>query len=242
DCADGALSAVETGCAPGTVVEVCDLFYNVPARLNFLKRATTEFGHIQESVQSLAICYPSISFELFNDGEQKLTTSGSGDFRQAGLETGHFHSDESLSPISATEADLGLSLEGQIARPTHFRGDRKGILSIVNNRPVRCQIMYKALDYAYADLIPRGRYPIAVLVLGVNAKDLDVNIHPTKKEVKYANGNEVYSFVQRQLVKALRTPTSSSVLQFYSASKLYGAEENETTAPISRVSEKAPFF
>jgi DNA mismatch repair protein MutL len=237
DCADGALKAVETGCAPGTVIEVSDLFYNVPARLNFLKRAATEFGHIQETIQSLAICYPSISFELLNEGEVKLATSGSGDFRQAGLEAGHFHSDESLIPISASEPDVGLSLEGQIARPTHFRGDRKGILSIVNKRPVRCQITYKALDYAFADLIPRGRYPIAVLVLGVNAKDLDVNIHPTKKEVKYSIGNEIYSFVQRQLVKALRTPTNISVSQFYPASKVYGADDSET-----RVSEKATFF
>lgn len=242
DCADGTLKAVETGCAPGTVIEVSDLFYNVPARLNFLKRASTEFGHIQETIQSLAICYPAISFELYNDGELKLATTGSGDFRGVGLEVGHFHSDESLIPISASEPDLGLSLEGQIARPTHFRGDRKGILSIVNNRPVRCQITYKALDYAFADLIPRGRYPIAVLVLAVNGKNLDVNIHPTKKEVKYANGNEVYSFVQRQLVKALRTPTSSSVLHFYPTSKVYGADDSETAVPISRVSEKTTLF
>jgi DNA mismatch repair protein MutL len=242
DCADGALKAVETGCAPGTIIEVSDLFYNVPARLNFLKRAATEFGHIQETIQSLAICYPSISFELLNEGEIKLATGGSGDFRQAGLEAGHFHSDESLIPISASEPDLSLSLEGQIARPTHFRGDRKGILSIVNKRPVRCQITYKALDYAFADLIPRGRYPIAVLVLGLNAKDLDVNIHPTKKEVKYSNGNEIYSFVQRQLVKALRTPTNISVSQFYPAAKVYGAGDDATTLGSPCVTEKATVF
>ncbi len=82
----------------------------------------------------------------------------------------------------------------------HFRGDRKGILSIVNNRPVRCPLTYKALDYAYSDLIPRGRHPFAVVVVTVNPNHLDVNIHPTKKEIKYSNGNEVYVAIQRALI------------------------------------------
>jgi DNA mismatch repair protein MutL len=242
DCADGTLKSTETGCAPGTVVEVCDLFYNVPARLNFLKRAATEFGHIQETIQNLAICYPNVSFELLDDDEQKLRTSGSGDFRQAGLETGHLHSEESLIPISAADPDLGLSLKGQIARPVHFRGDRKGILSIVNNRPVRCQIMYKALDYAYADLIPRGRYPIAVLVLKVRANNLDVNIHPTKKEIKYSIGNDVYSFVQRQLVRALRESSSPARIHSYPSEPLEVGSVSETGGAFPRVYQGSRFL
>lgn len=242
DCAEGALKAIEAGCAPGTVIEISDLFYNVPARLNFLKKASTEFGHIYEIVQSLAICYPAVAFELLNDGELKLATTGCGDFAQAALETGHFHAEESLVEISAAEPDRGLTLEARIVRPTHFRGDRKGILSIVNQRPVRCQITYKALDYAYADLIPRGRYPIAVLALSVNAKDLDVNVHPTKKEVKYSTGNEVYSFIQRQLTKALRVPVNSSLSgNAYAVPASDIAYRSERTPPISLISEGQVF-
>lgn len=221
ECADGALAAGETGSAAGTVIEVNDLFYNVPARLNFLKKATTELGHIQETVQSLAVSYPAIAFELFYEGEVKFATRGSGDLTRAALEAGHLYEEDSLINISASEADLGLGLEGRIASPTQFRGDRKGILTIVNSRPVRCQIAYKALDYAYADLIPRGRYPLAVLHLTLKPENLDVNIHPTKKEVKYSNGNEIYTFIHRQLTKALRTP-------------VYSAGFSETGLPASR--------
>jgi DNA mismatch repair protein MutL len=242
EAAEGSIKAVETGCAPGTVIEVADLFYNVPARLNFLKRASTEFGHIHETIQNLAICYPSVSFELLNEGEVKLTTTGSGDFRKAGLEAGHFHGDESLVEISSTEPNLGLSLEARIAKPTHFRGDRKGILSIVNSRPVRCQITYKALDYAYADLIPRGRYPIAVLALRIRASDLDVNIHPTKKEVKYSIGNDIYSFIQRQLIKALRSPTNAAFSQALYSPRTSEEDNGGISTPIGSIVSERPVF
>jgi DNA mismatch repair protein MutL len=204
-CSDGTLSSAPTGCAPGTAMEVQDLFYNVPARLNFLKRASTEFGHIQETVQSLAVAYPHVSFALLNHGENVFRTTGSGKMSLAIKEAGLFTGREVLCEVSATDESLGLKIEGFVARPLHFRGDRKGILSIVNARTVRCPLIYKALDYAFSDLIPRGRHPLAVVALSVNPQQLDVNIHPTKKEIKYSNGNEVYLAVQRALMSALRT-------------------------------------
>jgi DNA mismatch repair protein MutL len=211
DCADGSLQAVETGCAIGTVIEVSDLFYNVPARMNFMKRASTEFGHIHEIVQCLAVAYPAISFELLHEDDSKLLTGGSGNFTQAIVEAGLFFQREAVIDIDISEPDLALAMNARICRASHFRADRKGILSIVNCRPVRCPITYKALEFAYADLIPRGRYPLAVVHLTVNPKELDVNIHPTKKEIKYEKGNEVYSFVQRHLSRALRAPVLSVV-------------------------------
>ncbi len=204
ECADGKLQAVETGCAVGTIIEITDLFCNVPARLKFLKQAKTEFAQIHETVQSLAIAYPKVSFELFNEGDLKLATQGSGNFTDAIISVGHFANSEDIIEISATDEDLGFIMTARLAGAKNFRGDRKGILSIVNHRPVRCALTYKALDYAYADLIPRGRYPLAVVHLQIKPSDLDINIHPTKKEIKYAKGNDVYSFIQRQLVKALR--------------------------------------
>lgn len=202
--ADGKLICAPTGCAPGTAMEVQDLFYNVPARLNFLKRASTEFGHIQETVQSLAVAYPHVSFALLNQGETVFRTTGSGEMSQSIKECGLFTGREALCAVSPSDESLGLKIEGFVARPLHFRGDRKGILSIVNQRTVRCPLIYKALDYAFSDLIPRGRHPLAVIALTVNPQQLDVNIHPTKKEIKYSNGNEVYVAVQRALISALR--------------------------------------
>jgi DNA mismatch repair protein MutL len=201
---DGNLKVQEVGCSPGTIVEVYDLFFNVPARLNFLKKAATEFAQVYETLQALAIAHATIAFELYLDESQKLSTTGSGNLAQTIIECGHFSHTGTPIEIEVVDSQLGFQLTACLASAKHFRGDRKGIISIVNQRPVRCSLAYKALDYAYADLIPRGRYPLAVTLLSVNSKELDVNIHPNKKEVKYALGNEVYSFLQRTFSRALR--------------------------------------
>lgn len=204
DCAEGKITCKETGCAPGSVMEITDLFYNVPARLSFLKKASTEFAHIQEIVQSLAVAYPHASIHLLNSGNTALRTTGSGDLAQAAREAGLLTGREELCIVDYEDARSSVRLKGVAARPIHFRGDRKGILSIVNKRPVRCHLTYKALEYAYSDLIPRGRHPLAIVALEIDCDKVDVNIHPTKKEIKYSNGNDVYLSIQRALVNALR--------------------------------------
>lgn len=201
---EGKVSAGETGCAPGTVIEVTDLFYNVPARLKFLKKASTEFAHIHETVQSLAIAFPKIIFQLLNQGQVVLKTSGSGKLAQAMVESGFLSGKEELSQITFAELTHGLAIYGYVARPMHFRGDRKGILSIVNNRPVRCHLTYKALDYAFQDLIPRGKHPLGVLTMTLDPGEIDVNVHPTKKEIKYTSSNDIYLALQRAVANTLR--------------------------------------
>jgi DNA mismatch repair protein MutL len=201
---DGKVTAVETGCAPGTVMEVHELFYNVPARLSFLKRASTEFGHIHEIVQSLAIAYPHVAFHLLHAGNTSLKTKGTGDLFLAVVEAGLFTGKEALLEVNYADARNSVRVHGYVARPLHFRGDRKGIMSFVNKRPVRCPLTYKALDYVYSDLIPRGRYPLAVITVEVDPEQVDVNIHPTKKEIKYSNSNETYVSIQRAIAETLR--------------------------------------
>ncbi|HEY9870956.1 MAG TPA: DNA mismatch repair endonuclease MutL [Candidatus Obscuribacterales bacterium] len=201
---EGTVAATETGCAPGTVIEVTDLFYNVPARLKFLKKPSTEFAHIQETVQHLAISFPKIVFQLLHAGQPVLKTSGSGKLAQAMSEAGFTSGREELCPVTFAELKYGMAIYGYVARPTHFRGDKKGILTIVNNRPVRCPLTFKALDYAYSDLIPKGKSPIAVLTITVEPGLVDVNVHPTKREIKYSNSNDVYLALQRAVVEALR--------------------------------------
>jgi DNA mismatch repair protein MutL len=201
---DGELKAEETGCSPGTVMEVLDLFYNTPARLKFMKKAATEFGHIQEIVQSLAIAYTDVAFTLINDGTVVLRTSGQSSLDATIVEAGFFSGREALVEVLADESVHGLTIHGYLAKPIHFRGDRKGILTIVNKRAVRCPLTLKALDYAFSDLIPRGRYPLAVVKVQLDPGQVDVNIHPTKKELKYSNGNGLYLSIQRALTRALR--------------------------------------
>lgn len=212
DVADGKVTARETGCAPGTVIEVTDLFYNVPARLSFLKKPSTEFGHIHEIVQGLAVAYPKIAFQLLNQGEVVLRTSGSGKLAQVMQEVNMLTGREELIDITHADLRYGMAIYGYVARPPHSRGDRRGIMAIVNNRVVRCPVTFKALDYAFADLIPKGKHPVGVVTITIDPKEVDVNIHPTKKEIKYSNSNDVYSAVYHSLKEALHNANRQSMM------------------------------
>ncbi|MBX9667620.1 MAG: DNA mismatch repair endonuclease MutL [Candidatus Obscuribacterales bacterium] len=241
---DGTVSATETGCAQGTVMEIFDLFYNVPARLKFLKKASTEFGHAQEIVQSLAVAHPEIMFELRRGDALAFKTGGTGDTALAAEESKLFSGVESLCEVSGRDERFGLSVKGLVARPNHFRGDRKGILSMVNQRPVRCPLTYKALEYAYSDLIPRGRHPFAVINIEIAPEHIDVNIHPTKKEIKYTDSNAVYMALHRAIGDALRQPRRE-LFQANAApaiAGLYGGDEatnlDDTHSSQTRESER----
>lgn len=203
---EGTVVASETGCSQGTVMEIADLFYNVPARLKFLKKASTEFGHAQEIVQSLAVAHPEVVFELRRADSVAFRTGGTGDATRAATEAKLFSGQESFCPVNGSDERFGLRVTGYVARPNHFRGDRKGILSVVNQRPVRCPLTYKALEYAYSDLIPRGRHPFAIINIEIDPQHIDVNIHPTKKEIKYTDSNAVYMALHRAIGDALRQP------------------------------------
>lgn len=196
---DGQVQAVETGCAKGTVIEVFDLFYNVPARLKFLRKPQTEFAQIFDTVQALAIAFNNVAFSLISDGEVIMRTAGSGQLQQALVESKFFSGQEELLKVESNNSLNGTRVIGFVARPKHFRGDRKGIVSIVNNRPVRCPLTLKALDNAYNDLIPRGRYPLAAIFVTIDPAEMDINVHPTKKEIKYTKANDIYLSIYRAI-------------------------------------------
>jgi DNA mismatch repair protein MutL len=221
DAADGKTSCSETGCSPGTVMEITDLFYNVPARLSFLKKGATELAHVEEALRGLAIAHPDVSFHLINNGQSVLKTTGSGELARVVVETGLLSGDEQLCSVEYQDERSGVRVSGMIARPLHFRGDRKGIFSMVNKRPVRCHLTYKALEYAYSDLIPRGRHPLAVVAIEIDPQHVDVNIHPTKKEIKYSQGNDVYTAIQRALMQALRQEERAKAQLIHTGESIY---------------------
>jgi DNA mismatch repair protein MutL len=239
---DGSVSVSETGCSPGTVMEITDLFHNVPARLSFLKKPATEFAHIHETVQALSIAHPQIAFSLLKHDDCVLRTSGSGDLSRAVVEAGHFTGREDLIEVKAGDANSDFEVRGYIARPLHFRGDRKGILSIVNKRPVRCALTFRALDYAYSDLIPRGKNPLAVLHTRINPAHVDVNVHPSKKELRYTDGNSTYVALQRAISQALREATRPVHPGYgdHSNSRHYTVQEGATADLLAATTAKAP--
>jgi DNA mismatch repair protein MutL len=242
---EGKVTVRETGCAQGTAIEVSDLFYNVPARLSFLKKPQTEFAHIHEIVQSLAVAYPKITFQLLNNGEVILRTSGSGKLAQVMQEVGILPHQTELLPVTHADLRYGMAIYGYVARPPLSRGDRKGLLAIVNNRPVRCPLTFKALDQAYQDLIPKGKYPIGVLSVTIDPGQIDVNIHPTKKEIKYSNSSDVYSAIYHALGTALRARHNGADADSHTANGEQTATTYTTRAAAPVVSEttiSAPAF
>jgi DNA mismatch repair protein MutL len=203
----------DTGCAPGTIMEVDDLFYNTPARLKFLKRPQTEMGHIEETVQFLALSHPEVRFSLSMNGKETLATSGAasgpGNVLKRTLEELFPLQRENirLVPVAVREEAGGeegaLSLAGFTSEPGAMKSSKRWIMTFVNGRHVRCAVLQKAVEAAYESLLPHGRYPLCALFLRLPPRDVDVNVHPTKREVRYAASNRVFGFVKAGLRQAL---------------------------------------
>ena len=187
----------------GTIFEIEDLFYNVPARLKFLKNPKTEFSYIQEIVQQIALSNPDVSIILTNDNKTALKTLGSGDLLSTISELYSVNIADNLLEVKNKDIFTKMSLDGFISKPTFERSSKKSINVFVNKRPIKCQVFSKALDLVYKNRLPKGKYPFVVLDLTVNPNDIDVNVHPTKKEVRYSDPNKIFSFIFQTLNRVL---------------------------------------
>ncbi len=194
-CENSEVKKVETGCAVGTIMEVKDLFYNLPVRLKFLRNPNTEFSYIQEIVQSLAIINTKVGFELKRNGKTILKTTGQGDLAQTLKEVFSTDIVENLKPVSKTDELAGLKITGMVSKPDYTRSSKKNYHLYINSRSVKCPVMQKAVDTVYKTLIANSKYPFVVLNLEIPVHDVDVNVHPTKKEVRYKNPNQIFNFV-----------------------------------------------
>ncbi len=202
--AEGNPQITETGCAPGTVMEVAELFYNTPARLKFLKRAATELGHIEEAVQYLALSHPEVRFSLRLNDREALKTSGSGELKQAMEEVFNLKREQvTLVPIAFEDGEAGLSLAGYASTPGFMKSARRWMVTFVNGRHVRCPLLQKAIEAAYESLLPHDKYPLCVLFINMPPRQVDVNVHPAKREVRYASGNTIFAFVRQGIRAAL---------------------------------------
>jgi len=203
ECENSQVKKVQTGCAVGTIMEVKNLFYNLPARLKFLKNPKTEFSYIQELIQALAIINPQISFELKNNGKTILKTSGLGDLKEVIKEVYSQEVIDNLKEVIKTDNLSGLKMLGFVSTPDFTRSSKKNYHTYINSRMIKCPVFLKSIDMAYKNLIGIGKYPFVVLNLEVNPSEIDVNVHPTKKEVRYKNANQVFAFIQSSINMAL---------------------------------------
>jgi len=199
------LGSEETGCPPGTSVEVRDLFYNVPARLKFLKSLGTELGQISEVIAKIALANPQTQFQLFHEGKVLA----------------HFpvRDDPSSRIVEALGKEVagkmfffqsrngGVEVTGYAGDPGLNRPNGRGIYLFVNRRPVRDRLLSHAVMESYRNLIPKDRYPLAILFVELPPSEVDVNVHPSKWEVKFSDSERVHRSVIRSIRGMLeRTP------------------------------------
>ena len=202
ECENSEVKQTKTGCAIGTIMEIKDLFYNIPARLKFLKSAKTEYAYISELVKSLALIRPNVSFELRNNGKTTLKTSGQGSLVQTMKELFSENVEKNFREVLKTDTISGLKISGFISTPNYTRSSKNDYYLYVNSRIVKCPVFQKSIDMVYKNLIG-NRYPFIVLNLELPPEDVDVNVHPTKKEVKYKNPNQIFNFIYSAVDSAL---------------------------------------
>lgn len=195
ECENSEVKTTQTGCAVGTIMEIKNLFFNLPARLKFLKNPKTEFSYIQELLQSLAIANPDISFELKNNGKTMLKTTGQNDLKIAIREVYSQDVIENLREVLKTDKLSGFKISGYVSTPDYTRSSKKSYHIYINSRMVKCPVLQKSIDTAYKNLLGIGKYPFIVINLELPMAEIDVNVHPTKKEVRYKNTNQVFNFV-----------------------------------------------
>ena len=222
-CENSEVKQTETGCAVGTIMDIKDLFYNLPARLKFLKNSNTEFSYIQELVQAIALAHPECSIELKKNGKTVLKTTGQNNLLQTVKEVYSSDIISCLKEVLKTDQLSGLKISGYVSTPDYTRSSKKGYHIYINGRTVKCPVFQKAIDTAYKSLIASGKYPFVILNLEIPPSDVDVNVHPTKKEVRYKNTNQVFNFIFASIHAGLanyieRQPTMTFEPQQFSQS------------------------
>jgi DNA mismatch repair protein MutL len=192
------------GCPAGTVASVENLFYNVPARLKFMRQPQTETGHVHEVISHYALAYPAIRFELTADGRQAFRSSGNGELYDVligvyGLEV----AEQMLAIEAGEELAATPAIYGYISTPALHRANRSYVSFFVNRRWIQDRSLTYAVAQAYHTLLPVGRHPLAVLFVDLDPGNVDVNVHPTKREVKFRDGQHVFGAVQRAVRRTL---------------------------------------
>ncbi len=193
----------EVGIPTGTSVEVRNLFFNTPARRKFLRRDETELGHLAEVVTKQALAHPEVRFRLLHNGRPLLEVHPEAGLRERVTALLGRQLLPDLQEV-AVEGEGGLRLEGLICRPATSRSTATGIFTFVNGRYIRDRVVQHAVMEGFRNLLMKGRYPVAVLFLGIDPALVDVNVHPTKHEVRFRDQRLVHDFIASSVRETLR--------------------------------------
>ena len=197
---------VPVGAPDGTTMIVTDLFYNTPARREFLKNDGAESSRIISLLSELAVAYPHVKFTLINNGETVFTSPGDGSIKNAVVSVYRQKEYKDLTDLEYSEN--GMSLSGCVSRPSLSRTSRRDQICFVNGRVVDSQVMLKGIKDGYKERLFEGRYPVAFIMLETEPGSLDVNIHPAKREVRFHDDKAITDFITRAIRAALAEKVS----------------------------------
>ena len=213
------------GCPDGTTFLVRNLFYNTPARLKFLKTSQTEAGYISGLVERMALSHPDIAFRFINQKQNRLSTSGNGNLKDVIY---HIYGREVTSNLIEVQSrEVFCTLSGYIGKPVISRGNRGMMNYFINGRYIKSPIIHRAIEEAYAPYSMQHRYPFTVLHIQIDAKYIDVNVHPQKMELRFNNEKEVFQSIYHGITEALRHREFIPDVTFHSEKK----EEKKKAQP-----------
>lgn len=193
--------AEDIGCPNGTTIIIRSLFFNTPARRKFLKSPITEAGYISDLMNRLASSMPNVSFKFINNNKVILHTSGNGNLKDIIYNIYGRDISFNLLPVNVETNDI--SIEGYIAKPSISRGNRNYENYFLNGRYIKSDIITKAIEEAYKPYTMTHKYPFTSLYINMDPKRVDVNVHPTKLEVRFEEGNKIYDLIYSSIKETL---------------------------------------
>lgn len=202
----------DAGSPNGTTIVVRDIFFNTPARMKFLKKDVTEGNQVAGIVDRMAISHPEISFRFIRDGKQVLITSGNGDLKSTVYSVLGKEMSDSLMSVDYSFNDMRIT--GFVSKPTASRKSRAGQYFYINNRIVKSKTAMAALEQAYKNTIMVGRFPACVLNIELNPAQVDVNVHPAKTEVRFANEKPIFDLVYYAVKTAIENDRTVKEVEF----------------------------
>lgn len=219
ECEGGEIvDVMETGCAKGTTVVARELFYNVPARRKFLKKDATETAAVSAVMEKIALSEPSVAIKYVTDGEVRFITNGDGNLRSTIYSI--YGKDVARRIVEVDRDDgNGIRVWGFVSEPDLIRSNRNSENFFINGRFVKSKTAMASLEQAYATRIPKEKFPFAVLNIELNPGAVDVNVHPSKLEVKFANERVIFEAIYYAVLSALEGEGKRPQLTVYPAEK-----------------------
>ena len=233
------IELTEAGCPVGTTLIVRDLFFNIPARMKFLKKDVQEGNYIASILEKIAVSYPQISFKFIRDGKLNFSTPGDGNLKSAIYAVYGKEYTEALLPVEY-EAN-GISVTGYTGKPTSGRGSRSGQHFFVNGRYIKSPMCITALETAYKNSIMVGKFPPCVIFIKLPFSAVDVNVHPAKTEVRFFEEKKIFDAVYQGALNALtqdtRPKASFSVAKAFMQEAVKGEQLKLNETPVSEKKE-----